>query len=165
MIMTIMIKNSLYYLVFSRTHTICSNASFVTERWWRWMIFLRDCVALQKKIFHNPYFCNYFINFKIAQDPNFKWCYKCPFGFLADPKNKKLVCIIIIIMVIIINFDSKSSYHHHHHLRVIFNHHHQRNFVWSLLSNQGVSWLSGNVLRQMSCAMGTSGLDDSCLSW
>ena len=32
MIMTIMITNSFYYLVFSRTHTICSNASFVTER-------------------------------------------------------------------------------------------------------------------------------------
>merc|ERR1719209_1856423 len=28
----------------------------------------------------------------LMKDPNFKWCYKCPFGFLADPKNKKLVC-------------------------------------------------------------------------
>ena len=28
----------------------------------------------------------------LMKDPNFKWCYKCPFGFIADPKNKKLVC-------------------------------------------------------------------------
>lgn len=28
----------------------------------------------------------------LMKDPNFKWCYKCPFGFLSDPKNKKLVC-------------------------------------------------------------------------
>ena len=28
----------------------------------------------------------------LMKDPNFKWCYKCPAGFIADPKNKKLVC-------------------------------------------------------------------------
>ena len=28
----------------------------------------------------------------LMKDPNFKWCYKCSSGFIADPKNKKLVC-------------------------------------------------------------------------
>ena len=28
----------------------------------------------------------------LMKDPNFKWCYKCEGGFIADPKNKKLVC-------------------------------------------------------------------------